>query len=134
MDQVKQLKQMVSESGDWDFFREQLATVMDQWEAVPETLFFTEEVSYFFYIILYEFISISLLFFFFFLLTTVCLFSFYISFVFHLFPPPSRSGSFARHRIKTLITSSMETFMFVAKSLSSFMEQTIHRDTTRSQY
>ena len=55
----KKLKQMVSESGDWDFFREQLATVMDQWEAVPETLFFTEEVSYFFYIILYEFISIS---------------------------------------------------------------------------
>ena len=41
----KKLKQMVSESGDWDHFRAQLGQVMQQWEAVPETLFFTEEVS-----------------------------------------------------------------------------------------
>ena len=40
----KKLKQMVSESGDWDHFRSQLSSVMDQWKDVPETLFFTEEL------------------------------------------------------------------------------------------
>ena len=43
----KKLKQMVSESGDWDHFRSQLSGVMQQWEAVPETLFYTDEVSFF---------------------------------------------------------------------------------------
>ena len=42
----KKLKQMVSESGDWDYFRTQLASVMQQWEAVPETLFYTDNVSF----------------------------------------------------------------------------------------
>ena len=42
----KKLKQMVSESGDWDYFRTQLASVMQQWEAVPETLFYADNVSF----------------------------------------------------------------------------------------
>ena len=37
---------MVSESGDWDYFRTQLASVMQQWEAVPETLFYADNVSF----------------------------------------------------------------------------------------
>ena len=67
----KKLKQMVSASGDWDFFREQLATVMDQWEAVPETLFFTEEVSSIFYISWFSLFLYFFIFFLFFFLPTI---------------------------------------------------------------
>ncbi len=40
----KKLKQMVQESGDWEYFRSQLQNVMKEWEIVPETLFYNESV------------------------------------------------------------------------------------------
>merc|ERR1711871_1152777 len=36
----QKLKQMVQESGDWDYFRAQLQNVMKEWEVVPDTLFY----------------------------------------------------------------------------------------------